>query len=151
MRNCDIAKIAGISYATVYKILYLKSNTKYKFKPETVTKVKWLKQINSWLESKFQDKHFIILCDTILEKVTKRDSKKYEQLIELANCCKSLNKIRNHGIVREVYYNAYDIFMDADFAEMCRVAIINNRNGGMRELALELSSLSITFRKKLRL
>ncbi len=149
MRNCDIAKIAGLSNASIYKILYLKDN-KYKFKPETIEKVRWLKAINKFLEEKFQDELFIELCDTVIEQTKKRDSKKYMEIIELANSSKMLGKL-NHGIVKTIYYNAWDIFIDNDFYDLCNIGIMKSKNGKLRELGLELRELSKTFRKRLNL
>jgi len=151
MRNCDIAKIAGLSNASVYKILYLKDRSKYKFKPETIEKVRWLKAINYFLEAKFKDQLFIELCDLVIERTSKRDSKKYMEIIELANSCKMLSGKVNHGIVKTIYYTAYDIFIDSDFCDLCNIGIIKSKNGKLRELGFELRELSKTFRKKLNL
>lgn len=149
MRNCDIAKVAGVSNATVYKILYLKNKSTYKFKQETIDKVKWLKSIDEYLDSKLKGKAFIQLCNDVLEKIKRRDTKKYIEIMELARCCKILGSKKNHGIVRSIYYKAYDIFVDEDFYDLCMMGISKSNNINVREEAFELAELSRTFRKKL--
>lgn len=151
MRNCDIAKVAGLSNATVLKILYLKDKTKYKFKPETTQKVLWLKNINEQLQEKFREPYFIKLCEIVIKRIKKRDSKKYMEIIELANCCLLLGAKKNHGIVKEIYFTAYDIFIDSDFADMCRIAVSKAGDVSVRQAGIELGKMSHTFRTKLRI
>lgn len=151
MRNCDIAKVAGLSNSTVLKILYLKDNSFYKFKKETVDKVLWLKSFDKYLEDKFKSKSYLAMCDNVIEKIKRRDSRKYLEIMELARYCKLLGTKKNHGIVKSVYFQAYDIFVDEDFYDLCMMGISKSNNINIREEAFELGELSRTFRKKLRL
>lgn len=151
MKNSDIAKVAGLSHSSIIKILYLKDKSTHKFRKETVDKVLWLKSIENYLEAKFKSKAFITLCDNVLEKINRRDTKRYIEIMELARCCKLLGSKKNHGIVRSLYYNAYDVFLDDDFYSLCMMGISKSNNITIREDAFELAELSRTFRKKLRL
>lgn len=151
MKTADIAKVAGISHSTVYKILYLKDQKKYKFRAETVNKVKWLKNINAYLESLFSDKEFVRLCDLVIKRIGKKDSKKYITIIDLARSCKHLNQDSLHGIVKYIHCSAYDIFVDAEFYDMCMFAVRVIKNNEVREKAYEIAELSRAVRGKLKL
>lgn len=150
MKTADIAKVAGLSHATVYKILYLKDRSKYKFHAETIAKVEWLKKINEHLEVIFKSAEFNEICDLVIKKIGKRDSKNYIEIIDLARSSKNLNRNKNHGIVKQFFCSAYDIFIDSDFYDMCMFAVSKARNGRIREQAYELAELSRAIRRKLK-
>lgn len=137
-----------LSNATVYKILYLKDLSKYKFKKETIERVKWLKSIDNHLESEFKKEEFSTMIDTVLNTMSKRESKKHSQIIELAKFCKTFGS-NKYGMTKNFYYSAYDILIDSDFYALCTLGIENCRNMKIRMLAMELRDMSQYFRKRL--
>ena len=137
-----------LSRETVKKILYLEDTGKYKFKKETIERVKWLKSIDSHLESEFKKKEFSTMIDTILNTMSKRESKKHSQIIELAKFCKTFGS-NKYGMTKNFYYSAYDILVDSDFYALCTLGIENCRNMDIRMLAMELRDMSQYFRKRL--
>ncbi len=137
-----------LSRETVKKILYLKETGKYKFRQETIDKVKWLKSIDSFLDNEFKKKEFNTMIDSILNKMSKRESKKHAQIIELAKFCKTFGA-NKYGMTKNFYYSAYDILVDSDFYGLCTLGIENCRDMKIRMMAMELRDMSQYFRKRL--
>lgn len=138
-----------LSRESVKKILYLQAHSKYKFKSETIEKVQWLKSIDKFLEKEFKSEEFRTMLDTIINKMKKRDSKNYSQIIELAKSCKALENNPRYGMAKSLYYSAYDVFLDSDFYELCNVGIEKCCDLNIRMMAFELRDLSKHFRKRL--
>ena len=151
MKNSEIAKVSGLSDATVLKILYLKDKSKYKFRQDTIDRVFRLKKINDLLTDKFKDRSFIVLCDTVIAKIRTRDSKHYKELIKFAILCKNLAELNSLNISKSKFYTPYNLLIDSRFSDLCLFAIKKNQNKNVRELALELSELSEVIRMKLKI
>jgi hypothetical protein len=157
--NADIARILNLSKATVSKILHGGRN----FSKHTIDRVLYYKDLEfNVVEKIFKEIAFRKICETVLDKVTKKDSEKFVELERFAAQClrwheyfiknKDYTEIDSITIASmNKNLEPFKLLTDSSFWDLMNLGIRLCKDREVKMRAVDLQGLSYNLRKSMRL
>jgi hypothetical protein len=156
--NADIARVLNISKATVSKIVHGKRH----FAKHTIERVLYYKdyEINI-IEAIFKEDAFRTICETVLDKATRKDTDKFIELRKFATRClrwaELLKKNNNYSEIDGLTIASmnktsepFRLFTDKTFWDMMDMGLSLCKDRAVKLRAGVLQDISDNLRKSMR-